>query len=167
MNLARTRLVPGFIPVYIGGERHDASYELWADGYRGPFLGRCHGYCSAWIPPGRYNLVVDGPGLVTASRYVDLSTASELRVTPRTVAAHNAGIVMALVGFGLAVVGLGFALEDSPFFPRNAEGREPDRLRSGLGLLGLASGAVLIPVGFALARTSPAVEVRPLYARVR
>jgi len=147
---------PGVFPVIIETAEAD-SHPTYLLGYESapPFV-RCEGACSLWAYPARYTLSVRGEGYSESSRSFELTRPSRVLVEPRTTGQRNGGLVLGIVGIGLAVIGAAMVLSAD-----NALGDDKDLFVP--GVLSFAAGATLTPIGFvAYGRHRPGIRVEPL-----
>jgi hypothetical protein len=152
---------PGYVPVVIRGDRPGLRYSVALDKDERPFA-YCPYDCTLQLAVGRYWLRVhEAPGIIDGQRRFEIEGPSEARVTPRTEEERSAGKTMGYVGVGLLVGGFVATLWGIGEAVRGDEDRATWALLLGIG--GMATGAVLTPIGFVRGgRVAPRIEVEPM-----
>jgi hypothetical protein len=143
-----------YVPLELDSDDPGLRFGIARSAREEPFAW-CQGTCGMWLPPGRYVIEVpEAPGLLGGKRRFTLEEPSRGRVTPRSQARRTGALIMGGVGSALAATGLVIMMTD-PGLPSDS---------FGLALLFLVPGAILAPIGWARAGSSPALELEPMEA---
>lgn len=152
---------PGVVPVILAGDRPGLRFTLARDKDQPPFA-YCPYDCTLALAPGEYWLtVLATPETVEGARRIEIEGPSHARVEPRTEASRSSGKSMGYIGIGLLAGGFVATLVG---INQGVRGEEDNAvLLVLLGLGGIATGAVLTPIGFVRGgRSAPRVEIERL-----
>ncbi len=162
---ARVSVPPDYVYVRLDSSLSKLRFALSFE-EDGEALQICEGWCEGYVPRGEYWLTAAATDeSVGGQRRFDVTSDSDVFITPRTHARRNLGLAMGIGGPIVAFAGM-ITFVASVLSSFDEAPRKSGQVGAILGGGMFFGGIAITPIGWVLfAQRSPAVDVNPLVLR--